>query len=96
MFGTGSGGAEGGSSFEFGQRERLPVFLQRVLLQVADGGGGERTRDALIRVFTWNRDTTSDTEEWIIPPFPQSRRFFPQNDFICLVHTRFEFFVHLK
>lgn len=62
VLGAGSGGAQGGSGFEFGQRERLSVLLQRVLLQLADGGGGERTRDALVRVFTWNTQTTSETD----------------------------------
>lgn len=57
VFSVGSCGVQRGSGFEFGQRERLSVLLQRVLLQLDDRHGGERTRHALIRVFTCNTNT---------------------------------------
>lgn len=39
---------------QFGQGERLAVVRQRVLLQLADGHGGEGARQALVGVLlTW-------------------------------------------
>lgn len=46
-----------GSSPEFGEGQGLTVVSQRVLLQLADGHGGERARQALVHVLlTWKRN----------------------------------------